>query len=132
MFRRLLAAVLAITIAVPFPALAGTGCQMDSPTLAAALCDCCTSPMAASGGCAGIPSQAGCGCALRADTSAPSDSAVPAPSALSTTVNFAVEAARIPAALSTPQRASRAVELAASPPGAGAVVSRPLLCTWTI
>jgi len=104
---------------------------MDEPMLAAERCDCCTSPMATGGhACAtAAVGQVGCGCSLRADSgSQPASAAsVPSPS-----VSFAVETALIAAALSTPQRAPRAVELAASPPGAGAAVSRPRLCTWII
>jgi len=131
MLRRLVAAFLVLAIAVPLPALAGGGCQMDEPMLAAELCECCTSPMVAgSSACATVAgSQVGCGCAIRADSgSQPASSAVTA----SPTVSFAVESARIPADLSTPQRQSRKIELAASPPGAGHVVSRPLLCSWVL
>jgi len=127
MLRRLIAALLVISIAVPLPALAAGGCQMDTPMLAAERCDCCTSPMTAgSGACAG---QIGCGCVLSADSGSQPASAV---SSSTPTVTFAVETVRIAAVLSTPQRASRRIELAASPPGAGSIVSRPLLCTWTI
>lgn len=128
LLRRFLAAALALSIAVPLPALAGGGCQMDEPMLSAEACDCCTSPAAAtSGGCA--TAQAGCGCTLRADTgSQPSVGAVTS----SPTVHFSIDVARLPAALSTPRRSLRRIDLAASPPGAGSLVSRPLLCSWVI
>jgi hypothetical protein len=130
MLRRLLAAALALSIAVPLPALAGTagGCTMDVPMLASERCDCCTAPMAAG------PSQCGtaatgCGCELRADTGSDSRSAAtsPAPS-----VTFNVEATRLAADLTTPRRPQRVVALASSPPGAGALVTRPVLCSWII
>ena len=133
MLRRLLAAALALTIAVPLPALAGLagpGCTMDEPMLASERCDCCTAPMAAGPShCGGTATATGCGCELRADTSSDSPSAVssPAPS-----VTFNVQATLLAADLSTPRRPQRLVAFAASPPGAGAAVSRPVLCSWII
>ncbi len=130
LLRRLLAAVLALTIAVPLPALAGGGCQMDEPMVAAAKCDCCTSPATATtGGCATAMPGSGCGCSLRADTgSQPSSVATgnPAP------VQFDIDVVRIPAESSTPRRSLRRIDLAASPPGAGASVSRSVLCSWVL
>jgi len=90
MLRRLVAAFLVLAIAVPLPALAGGGCQMDEPMLSAERCECCTSPMVAgSSACATVAgTQVGCGCALRADSgSQPASSAVipsPNPAAAST------------------------------------------------
>lgn len=134
MLRRIIAAALALTVAVPLPALAGAlteRCMMDAPVLAAERCDCCTAPMATGpshcGGAAGTTT--GCGCELRADTGSAPRHAV-APSAPS--VHFQVEATLLAAALTTPQPSSRLVALAASPPGAGALVSRPVLCSWII
>jgi hypothetical protein len=131
LLRRLMAAMLAVSIAVPMSALAGGGCTMDVPMLSAERCDCCTGSMpAAPGHCGGAPmAQSGCGCTLRADTgSEPRTIAATAPSS----VHFAIDEARIAASLSTPQPASRIVAMAASPPGAGALVSLPTLCTWII
>jgi hypothetical protein len=133
MLRRLLAAALALAIAVPLPALAGLegGCTMDVPMLASERCECCTAPMAAGPShCGGTAAATGCGCELRADTRPDPRSAVassPAPS-----VTFNVEATLLAASLTTPRRPLRLVALAASPPGAGALVSRPVLCSWII
>ena len=131
MLRRLLAALLVIAIAVPLPALAGGGCPMDAPVLASQRCDCCTAPVATgAGACATLAAgQVGCGCSLRADSGSQPASVA---SIASPSVSFTVETALLSAALSTPQRASRAVELAASPPGAGSMVSLPRLCTWIL
>lgn len=131
LLRRLLAALLVVSIAVPLPALAGGGCTMDVPMLSAERCDCCTAAMpAAPGHCGGAAmAQSGCNCSLRADTgSEPRSAATLAPSS----VSFAIEKALIAAELSTPRRTSRIVATAASPPGAGALVSRPALCSWII
>lgn len=131
MLRRLVAALLVFAIAVPLPALARGGCQMDTPMIAPERCDCCTSPMAVgTTACATVAgAQVGCGCALRAESGSQ-----PASGATSATpsVSFAVESALIAADLSTSQRPLRAIQLAASPPGAGVSVSRPLLCSWTL
>src|SRR5690242_14626002 len=133
MLRQIVAAALALTVAVPLPALAGLagGCTMDTPMLSAERCDCCTAPMAGgSSPCGSTASAAsGCGCALRADTgSEPRATAT----AASPTVTFSVQADLLAAALTAPRREQRAVALAASPPGAGALVSRPVLCSWLI
>jgi hypothetical protein len=132
MLRHLLAAALALSIAVPLPAvaaLAGTGCTMDVPMLASERCDCCTSPMAIPSQCGGAATASGCGCQLRADT--PSE---PRSASFSTppTVTFDIEVTLLAAGLTTPRRMRRALALASSPPGAGAVVSRPALCSWII
>lgn len=134
MLRRFVAALLALTLAVPFPAVAGMGaCSMDTPALAAEPCSCCDSPATAPSspcGTASAGAATGCGCSLRAD-----DGATRAPASASSApqqVTFAVEAERLPASWTTPQRTLRALALAASPPGAGVLVSRPLLCSWTI
>jgi hypothetical protein len=134
MLRRLIAAALALSIAVPLPALAGlagSGCTMDTPALAAERCECCTAPMATGPSPCGATSGAsGCGCELRADTRPDSRSAVT--STASPTVTFSVHGDLLPADLSTPRRTQRHIALAASPPGAGALVSRPVLCSWII
>jgi hypothetical protein len=131
MLRRLIAAVLVAIMAVPLTALAGTGCQMDTPMLAAERCACCTAPMAAGPtSCStAAMSQSGCGCALRADSgSQPASPAADRPPS----ANFAVDATLLAAAVSTPPRLSRALHLAASPPGARVAVSQSLLCTWIL
>jgi hypothetical protein len=131
MLRRLLSSVfvtmLAASIAVPYPAVAGIGrCTMDEPVLAAAPCSCCDAPAAAgSGSC-----TSACGCALRADPG--SDTTPAVASAPVANVVFAVDAALVPASLSTPSGDLRRTALASSPPGAGATVSRPMICSWTI
>jgi hypothetical protein len=134
MLRQLIAAALALAIAVPLPALAGlagTGCTMDTPALAAERCECCTASMATGHSQCGATSGAsGCGCELRADTRPDSRSAVSSTTA--PTVTFSVDGELIPADLSTPGRTQRRIALAASPPGAGALVSRPILCSWII
>jgi len=130
MLRRLIAAALALSIAVPLPAfaaLAGGGCTMDVPMLASERCDCCTAPMAAGRCGSAAATQAGCGCTLRADTGPDSRSAFTSPSP---TASFRVEATLLGADLTTPRRTQRLIALAASPPGAG--VSRPVLCSWVI
>lgn len=133
MLRRLLAAALALSIAVPLPALAGLagpGCTMDTPMLSAERCECCTAPMASGHSPCGSASGAtGCGCELRPDTRSESRSAV---TSVAPTVTFGIEASLVSADLSTPRRPDRRVALAASPPGAGATVSRPALCSWII
>jgi hypothetical protein len=133
MLRRLLATALALAIAVPLPALAGLaggGCTMDVPVLGSERCDCCTAPMAAGPShCGGTAAATGCGCELRADTSSDSRSAV---TSTVPTVTFSVQATLLAADLTTPRRPQRLVALAASPPGAGALVSRPVLCSWII
>jgi hypothetical protein len=134
MLRRLIAAALALTVAVPLPALAGAlteRCMMDAPMLAAERCDCCTAPMAAGSSHCGASAAAssGCGCELRADTSSETRTAV-TPSA--PTVHFQIDATLLAADRTTPRRSQRTIALAQSPPGAGAVVSRPVLCSWII
>lgn len=104
---------------------------MDAPVLAAERCDCCTSPMAATGGgCSGTAlGQAGCGCSIRSDSGRqPVTAAVDASPAF----HFSVDSARIAASLSTPQRSLRSLALASSPPGAGRAVSRSRICSWIL
>ena len=134
MLRRLFAAALALTIAVPLPALASLaapGCTMDEPMLAAERCECCTAPMAAGPShCGGATStSSGCGCELRPDTGSGSHQAISSPPP---SVSFDVQATLLSAELTTPRRPQRVIALATSPPGAGAGVSRPVLCTWII
>lgn len=104
---------------------------MTEPALSAQRCECCESPAtAATGRCATATGavQGGCGCSLRADagntTVPPASVAGAAGSAPATAVDMAI----IAAALSTPQRARRAIHLTAAPPDSG-TVSRPRLCT---
>ncbi len=130
MLHRLIAAMLVAAIAIPLPALAWSGCSMTEPVLASERCTCCDNPVAAAAsGCAAAAAlRAGCDCSLRADAgNQPGDTVSGATAA----TGVSIDVVRIPASLSTPQRATRAVHLAASPPGPGAV-SRPLLCTWLI
>ena len=130
MLRRLIAAMLVAAIAIPLPALAWSGCPMTEPMLASERCTCCDDPAAAAtAGCASVAAvRTGCDCSLRTDTgNQPGNTASGAAAATGVSVNVA----RIPASLSTPQRATRVVHLAASPPGPGAF-SRSLLCTWLI
>lgn len=126
MFRRLLASLLAIAILAPLPSMGG-GCSMD-PMIAAQACSCCDSTDPSVSPCAAASS--GCGCAIRSDNG--QRPASTAAAVHSTTVAFAVESALIPASLSTARRPVGRVELASSPPGAGATVDRPLLCSWIL
>jgi hypothetical protein len=133
MLRRLVAAMLVAAFALPMPALAKGTCSMTAPMIASERCSCCDPP-------AGQPAppshctpaaaiRSGCNCSIQADTSSPfapsatTDSATSAP---------AIDIVLIPAALSTPQRVARAVLFDASPPGAGATVSLPFLCSWIL
>lgn len=76
--------------------------------------------------------QAGCDCSLRADAgSQPASTASTSGAASGADIQFAIDVELIPASLSTPQRADRALHRAASPPGADRV-SLPLLCTWLL
>jgi hypothetical protein len=127
MLRRLIAASLALWLAVPASAFAVGGCTMDEPVLAAEQCECCTGPMTLPSTCGSA--APGCGCTLRADAGSQplSASVAKVPS-----VSFSIDQALIPAHLSTPRRVQRVVAMAASPPGTGAFVERPLLCSWII
>lgn len=125
MFRRLLASLLAIAILAPLPSMGG-GCSME-PTIASQACSCCDSTDPSASPCT---AASGCGCAIRSDSG--QRPAATTAAASSTTVTFAVESALIPASLSTPRRPVGRVELASSPPGAGATVHRPLLCSWIL
>ncbi len=104
---------------------------MDVPMLASERCDCCTAPMAGGPSPCGSAAAAGsgCGCELRADTGSDHRTAV---TAQPPAVTFGIEATLLAAELTTPRRTQRILALAASPPGAGAVVSRPVLCSWII
>lgn len=127
MLRRLLAALLAVSIAVPLPAVAGLGsCSMDEPVLAATACNCCDSPTLPSSPCG---SATGCGCSLQADTG----SSTPLPAAASVVkVPSATEVTLAPTAPPGPRRELRPLGPAAALPGAGRMTSRPMLCSWTI
>jgi hypothetical protein len=130
MLRRLLAALLIAAIALPLPAFANSDCSMRGPHPGAERCDCCDSPEGApAGDCHSSASMPeGCNCSLRADAGGqPASTATNPPAASSVDIQVAL----IPASLSTPQRAPRALYRAASPPGTGSV-SRPLLCTWLL
>lgn len=144
MLRRLLAALLVAAIAMPLPAVAVAsmkGCPMKEHAGMAAGHDCCckdkgtgtTSGREGHKGCPmpASPASGGCDCVVKADpgrqpaepvASAPSSSPLPAPT---------VTALLLPAALSTPQRVTRAVHVADPPPSPG-LVSRPRLCTWIL
>jgi hypothetical protein len=133
MLRRLVAAVLVAAFALPMPALAKGSCSMRSPMMASERCSCCDPP----GGQSTAPSHctpavainSGCKCSIQPDTSAP---VTPSAATESATPSPAIHVALIPASLSTPQRVAHAVPFDASPPGAGAAVSRPILCSWIL
>lgn len=145
MLRRLLAALLVAAIALPLPAAAvasAKGCPMKEHAGMAADHDCCckgmdkgAAPSSGAGGHKGCPMPASsakgsCDCVVKADPGrqpaapvvASSDSPLPAPSPAVTL---------LPAALSTPQRQTRAVHVA-DPPPSPSLVSRPQLCSWTL
>jgi hypothetical protein len=133
MLRRLIAVLLLAAVALPMPALAASRCSMTEPWISSERCDCCKGDAAAAkpGNHCGPAAAIGSGCncsiegAARKQPASPAAASPEAPAPVSS-------ASLLPAALSTPQRAIRAVELAASPPGAGASISRPVLCTWIL
>lgn len=133
MLRRLVAAVLVAAFALPMPALAKGQCSMKAPMVASERCSCCDPPTgqgAAPSHCTPAAAlRSGCNCAIQADPSTP---AAPSAATGSATPSPTIDVALIPAALSTPQRVARAVPFDASPPGAGATVSLPLLCSWIL
>lgn len=110
------------------PSPAASAGQGAEPSVLPAASDHCARAMAAAS--PASPSRSGCGCELKADPgrepAAPASASVTSP--LRATV---VDLVRIPASLSTPRRAIRAVHLADPPPAPG-LVSRPLLCSWTL
>lgn len=134
MLRRLIAAVLLAAIALPMPALAAKRCSMSEPWISSEVCDCCKGPAATSTGgdhCrpAAATLDSGCTCTLRSDAgSQPASPATVTTEAPAPTIHVAL----LPAALSTPWRTIRAVDPAASPPGAGSTTSRPILCSWIL
>lgn len=141
MIRRLLAALLVAAIAMPFPAFAVASSKACPMAEHAAMgpnhrCCCNESAPAPSGagehkGCAATTaSTGGCDCAIQADAGrqpvAPVATASEAPAKAP-----AAPSALIPASRSTPQRQARAVHVSDPPPAPG-LVSRPLLCSWTL
>lgn len=126
MLRRMLAALLVAAIAAPMPALAGGGCPMGGPAMAAERCNCCKS---GSGDAAGCPASfaAGCNCSLEAD---PGEKAMPAAAAPAAPA-FVATMVRLPASLSTARCAHAPYPRDTSPPGSNAV-SRPYLCSWIL
>jgi len=143
MLRRLLAALLVAAFAMPLPAVAvasAKSCPMKEHAGLAADHRCCCNEAAPAASNADREShrscakpaaaKSGCDCVVKADpgrqpvapAATSSDAPVKSPAPL---------VLLLPASMSTPQRRARAVPFTDPPPAAG-LVSRPLLCTWTL
>lgn len=129
---------------MPLPAVAVAsmkGCPMKEHAGLAADHHCCCNDAApkASGGndahkrCpmpASSSAKGGCNCVVKADPGR--QPVAPVATSFERPVQApAAAVALLPAALSTPQRQTRAVHVADPPPSSG-LVSRPLLCSWTL
>ena len=149
MLRRLLAALLVAAIAMPIPAIAiasAKSCPMKEHAGMAADHHCCCNDAgpakvsaqqgagSQANGHKGCPMPAaakgGCECAVKADPGR--QPVAPVAASFETPVKApAASIALLPAALSTPQRQTRAVHVVDPPPAQG-LVSRPLLCSWIL
>ncbi|HYB99763.1 MAG TPA: hypothetical protein VEC57_11595 [Candidatus Limnocylindrales bacterium] len=123
-----MAAFVALTLAMPFPAVASGSCPMSSPVVSQERCDCCKTSDGPSRCAKPAPAAFRCGCS---DTGSEPRQSQPSDASASALAHPFLTPALLPAAVAAPSLQCEGAP-PIPPPDAYASTVRSLLCSWTI